>query len=188
VALDQAFEVFAPSGPERQALNALANELGLIATPTLGGVPVAPAAPAAPQSESQPSPAAKTPFILPDSSADAVPATDVVEPETSGGTASATPGGPSEAEIAAAAEMSPADRAAMIRGMVESLDARLAENPDNIEGWLRLVRSYAALGDRAAAEQALTRATDTFPGDSEGGRQLAGLAAQLGLEPEVEGQ
>ena len=166
--------VLRPPGPERQALNALANELGLIATPTLGGVPVAPAAPAAPQSESQPSPAAKTPFILPDSSADAVPATDVVEPETSGGTASATPGGPSEAEIAAAAEMSPADRAAMIRGMVESLDARLAENPDNIEGWLRLVRSYAALGDRAAAEQALTRATDTFPGDSEGGRQLAG--------------
>ncbi|MBC7279859.1 c-type cytochrome biogenesis protein CcmI [Hoeflea sp.] len=188
VALDKAFAVFAPSGSERQALNALANELGLIASPTLGGVPVAPAAPAAPQAPSQPSAAAKTPFILPGTRADAAPDADRGEARTSGETASAPPGGPTQADIAAAANMSPADRTAMIRGMVESLDAKLTENPDNIEGWLRLVRSYAALGDRAAAGQALVRASDAFPGDSEGGRQLAGLAAQLGLEPEAEGQ
>ncbi|WP_291000852.1 c-type cytochrome biogenesis protein CcmI [Hoeflea sp.] len=188
VALDQAFAVFAPSGPERQALNALANELGLIATPTLGGVPVAPAAPADPQSGSQPSADAQTPFILPGASADAATAADVADAQTSGETASAAPAGPSQADVAAAAQMSPADRTAMIRGMVETLDAKLTDNPDDIEGWLRLVRSYTVLGDRAAAEQALVRATVTFPGGSEGGRQLAGLAAQLGLEPEVEGQ
>lgn len=72
--------------------------------------------------------------------------------------------------------------------MVESLDARLTENPDNLEGWQRLVRSYAVLGDRTAAETALERASLTFPGDSEGGRVLADLAAQLGLEPVLEGQ
>lgn len=188
-ALDQAFAVFAPSGPERQALNALANELGLTATPTLGGVPVAPSAPAEPQTGNEPSASAETPFILPGAGANAAPAMDAGEEvQASAEAASAAPGEPSRADVAAAAEMSPADRAAMIRGMVESLDARLADNPDNIEGWLRLVRSYAALGDRAAAEQALARATDTFPGDSEGGLQLAGLAAQLGLGTEVEGQ
>jgi cytochrome c-type biogenesis protein CcmH len=52
----------------------------------------------------------------------------------------------------------------MIRGMVASLDAKLTENPDNIEGWLRLVRSYAVLGDQAAAGSALKRASATFPG------------------------
>ena len=80
------------------------------------------------------------------------------------------------------------DRVAMIRGMVASLDAKLAENPDNLEGWLRLVRSYTVMGDRAAATAALVRAGQTFPGESEGGRALANLAFELGLEPVQEGQ
>ena len=79
------------------------------------------------------------------------------------------------------------DRVAMIRNMVESLDAKLAENPDNLEGWLRLVRSYSVMGDRAAAVTALERARQTFPGESEGGRALASLAVELGLEPVQEG-
>jgi len=76
----------------------------------------------------------------------------------------------------------------MIRTMVESLDAKLTENPDNLEGWLRLVRSYSVMGDRAAATKALERAGDTFPVDSDDGRTLAQLAAELGLEPGLEGQ
>ncbi|WP_052161682.1 c-type cytochrome biogenesis protein CcmI [Hoeflea sp. BAL378] len=184
VALDRAFAVFTPSGAENRALNALANELGLIATPTLGGVPVAPKTPAAGQSGGEPSAAAKTPFILPGASASG--ASGQAAAEASAG--QAAPGGPSQADVAAASNMSAADRTAMIRGMVESLDAKLTANPDNLDGWLRLVRSYAVLGDRAAAEKAVARASVTFPGDSEGGQALAGLAAELGLENVVEGQ
>ncbi|HZV21996.1 MAG TPA: c-type cytochrome biogenesis protein CcmI, partial [Hyphomicrobiales bacterium] len=36
-----------------------------------------------------------------------------------------------------------AEQAAMIRGMVERLAARLKENPADLEGWLKLIRSYA---------------------------------------------
>ncbi|MDZ7600793.1 MAG: c-type cytochrome biogenesis protein CcmI [Hoeflea sp.] len=180
VALDQAFAAFAPSGSERQALNALANELGLTAMPTLGGVPMAPATPAPPQPSGEPSAAAQTPFILPGASAGDTPAA------AAGDAASAS--GPTEADVAAAAAMTETDRMAMIRGMVATLDAKLTDNPDDLEGWLRLVRSYAVLGDRAAAGQALARAGEAFPGDSVGGLALAGLAAQLGLEPVVEGQ
>ena len=174
-ALDRAFAVFTPSGQESQALTALANEFGLVATPTLGGVPMAPRAPAPQSSANVPPAAAATPFILPGTGAQA--------PD---GTASAAPGGPSQADIAMAEKMSDQDRTAMIRTMVASLDAKLVDNPDNIEGWLRLVRSYAVLGDRQVAQSALDRAASAFPGDSEGGRALAELAVELGLEPGVE--
>ena len=180
-ALDRAFALFAPSGPENQQLSALANELGLAALPTLGGVPMAPAGQEPALPAGKPSATAKTPFILPALSLR--PAPDQA-PDPS----SAAPSGPTSADVAAAANLSGEDRAAMIRTMVETLDARLADNPDNLEGWLRLVRSYAVLGDRAAAEAALERASVTFPGESEGGRALAGLATELGLEPVVEGK
>jgi len=183
-ALDRAFAAFAPSGTESRQLSALANELGLSATPTLGGVPMVPAVPSPDLPVSKPSAATKTPFILPATGADpdALPVPGVAE------TAPEATGGPSKADVAAAAEMSVEDRAAMIRTMVESLDAKLTDNPDNLEGWLRLVRSYAVMGDRAAAVTALERAGETFPGDSQGGLALAELAVQLGLEPVLEGQ
>ncbi|WP_417435120.1 c-type cytochrome biogenesis protein CcmI [Hoeflea sp.] len=183
-ALDRAFAVFAPAGPESQQLGALANELGLTVTPTLGGVPMAPAVPAQEEPAVAPSAAVKTPFILPATGAGAAAS----QAPNAAAPSPAAPGGPTKADIAAASEMSVEDRAAMIRTMVESLDAKLTENPDNLEGWLRLVRSYAVLGDRTAAQTALDRAGATFPGDSEGGLALADLAAQLGLEPAVEGQ
>lgn len=183
-ALDRAFAVFAPSGPESQQLSALATELGLSVTPTLGGVPMAPAVPAEEAPATAPSAAVKAPFILPATGAEAAGSQ---APDAAAASAAA-PGGPTKADIAAATEMSVEERAAMIRSMVDSLDARLTENPDNLQGWLRLVRSYAVLGDRTAAQTALERAGAAFPGGSEGGLALADLAAQLGLEPGVEGQ
>lgn len=175
-ALERAFTTFPPASEEGQALAALANDLGLAAAPTLGGVPVTPAEPETPAVP--PSPAAQAPFILPDANPDAAPADN----------AASVPGGPSQADIAAAQSMSAEDRMAMIRNMVASLDQRLTENPDNLEGWLRLVQSYAVLGDRPAAQDALNRASGAFAAGSEGGRALAGLAQELGLEPGLEGQ
>ncbi len=63
------------------------------------------------------------------------------------------------AEIAAAA---PAAQQAAIRGMVANLAARLETTPDDPQGWARLVRAYAVLGETAARDQALARARTLF--------------------------
>ena len=66
--------------------------------------------------------------------------------------------GPSAADVEAASRMSAGDRDTMIRTMVEGLAERLAENPDDLEGWLRLARSYEVLGETAKAREARARA------------------------------
>jgi cytochrome c-type biogenesis protein CcmH len=94
---------------------------------------------------------------------------------------SQAPGGPTPDDLAAAQDMSGADRQEMIRGMVESLAARMQEDPDNLEGWLRLIRSYAVLGDQEKATEALATGLKTFPADGDEGRQLVALAREVGL-------
>ena len=54
--------------------------------------------------------------------------------------------------------MSPEERQAMIRGMVERLAARLDQNPDDKEGWTRLARAYDVLGETEKARAARARA------------------------------
>lgn len=51
----------------------------------------------------------------------------------------------------------------MIRGMVDSLAQRLKDNPADVDGWIRLARSYRVLGDRARAEEAARRAVAEAP-------------------------
>ena len=75
------------------------------------------------------------------------------------------PVGPTTDDMAAAAEMSPEERMAMIRGMVESLAARLEDNPDDPEGWRRLAQSYAVLGEPEKAMETLRRASELAPND-----------------------
>lgn len=53
-------------------------------------------------------------------------------------------------------------QAAMIRGMVESLAARLRAQPDDPEGWGRLVRAWGVLGEREAQAAALDEARRLF--------------------------
>ena len=72
--------------------------------------------------------------------------------------------GPSQEDMAAAAEMSPADRMEMIRSMVARLAARLAEAPDDLEGWRRLANSYRVLGEDAKAAQAERRMAELEAG------------------------
>lgn len=74
-------------------------------------------------------------------------------------------GGPSRADMDAAAEMSEEDRAAMVRGMVEGLAARLEDNPDDLQGWQRLAQSYAVLGENRLAAEAYARAARLSPDD-----------------------
>lgn len=96
----------------------------------------------------------------------------------------AAPGNPTAGDIAAAQDMSEGDRSQMIRGMVESLDQKLKDDPNNFEGWMRLVRSYAMLKDKARAEAALKDGLKAFPADGAEGQQLVAMARELGLDVE----
>lgn len=85
--------------------------------------------------------------------------------------ANVTPGlpparGPNADQVAAAAQMSDADRAAMINGMVEGLAARLEANPDDVDGWRRLGRAYAVLGDNENAAAAYREVLARDPNDA----------------------
>ncbi|CAH2600198.1 Cytochrome c heme lyase subunit CcmH [Rhodovastum atsumiense] len=73
--------------------------------------------------------------------------------------------GPTGQDVAAAANMSEAERATMIRGMVEKLAAKLQAEPNDYDGWLRLGRAYAVLGEHDQAGDAFTRAAALRPGD-----------------------
>jgi cytochrome c-type biogenesis protein CcmH len=77
--------------------------------------------------------------------------------EIAPGAAPATPG-PSAADITAAQSMTPEQRQAMIRGMVERLAARLEQNPGDAAGWQRLAHAYDVLGEADKAKAARTRA------------------------------
>jgi cytochrome c-type biogenesis protein CcmH len=72
--------------------------------------------------------------------------------------------GPTAADTAAAAGMNAGDREQMIRGMVEGLAARLAAEPGDLDGWLRLGRSYQVLGEPEKAQDALSQAAKLAPG------------------------
>lgn len=96
----------------------------------------------------------------------------------------APPGNPTAEDMAAAQGMSGGDRQQMIMGMVQTLDARLQNEPDNFEGWMRLVRSYAVLDMKDKSADALARALKQFPADTDKGKQLIELAAGLGIRAE----
>lgn len=90
--------------------------------------------------------------------------------------------GPTADQVAAAQDMAPADRMAMIEGMVSGLAERLKDEPDDVEGWIRLIRSYVVLGRGDAAAQAATSALAGVQDASERAR-VETLIADLGLVP-----
>jgi cytochrome c-type biogenesis protein CcmH len=92
------------------------------------------------------------------------------------------PPGPTDAQMSAAAEMPEAQRDAMIRGMVAKLADHLQSEPDDLEGWLRLGRSYAVLGETDKSVDAYANAAKLRPGDPEIKLQ-AFRAMVAGLQP-----
>ena len=85
-----------------------------------------------------------------------LPAPPIAETESMLAVGRPSPG-PNREEMEAAAEMSAEDRAAMIRSMVERLAARLVDEPDDLQGWIRLERAYRVLGVTAKADEATKR-------------------------------
>ncbi|RCK31486.1 cytochrome C biogenesis protein [Thalassospira xiamenensis] len=95
--------------------------------------------------------------------------------------ASNAPGGPSREDMEAAAEMTPEERQEMILGMVSQLADKLAENPQDPEGWARLMRAYMVIGQPDQAKQAYDTARQEFAGDTALLTRFAGLADELGI-------
>jgi cytochrome c-type biogenesis protein CcmH len=97
-------------------------------------------------------------------------------------TAGGPPSGPSAEDVAAANEMKPEDRNAMVRGMVDRLAERLKQNGSDVDGWLRLVRAYTVLGERERAVSALADARRALGQDADKLRRLDELSKELKLE------
>jgi cytochrome c-type biogenesis protein CcmH len=69
-----------------------------------------------------------------------------------------------------------------ISAMVAGLAKRLQANPNDPEGWQRLVRSYVVLGDRNKARAALDRARSALRDDPQAGAALDSEAKSLNLD------
>jgi cytochrome c-type biogenesis protein CcmH len=90
--------------------------------------------------------------------------------------------GPSAGDIADAENMPAAERSEMIRGMVQRLSDRLHADGKDIDGWMRLVRSYAILGEREKAKDAAADARRALSDEPDQIKRIDDLVKGLGLE------
>lgn len=73
-------------------------------------------------------------------------------------------GGPSAEDMQAAERMTPAERAKFIQSMVDRLAARLKDQPNDLDGWLKLARAYSVLNQTSQAQEAWAKAASLAPG------------------------
>ena len=99
-----------------------------------------------------------------------------------GGSSGGASSGPSDEQAAASSQLAPEQRQAMIQGMIERLSERLHRDGADVEGWLRLVRSYMVLGQPDKARAAVVDARRALAGDAIKLRRLDDLLKGLGLE------
>jgi cytochrome c-type biogenesis protein CcmH len=90
--------------------------------------------------------------------------------------------GPSAEDVAAASQLAPEQQIAMVQTMVTRLAERLHQDGSDIEGWLRLVRSYMVLGNRDKALAAVGDARRALASEPEKLRKIDELVKGLGLE------
>ncbi|MBV6658328.1 MAG: c-type cytochrome biogenesis protein CcmI [Devosiaceae bacterium] len=98
-----------------------------------------------------------------------------------GGEALQAPQGPQTEAGAAIANLPEAERRQAIQGMVESLAARLADQPDDLAGWSQLIRSYMVLEQPQQARIALERALAFFETDNPARLRLLTIAEEQGI-------
>ena len=99
-----------------------------------------------------------------------------------GSAPSAAAPAPDASQVASAAQMNPADRNEMIRGMVARLAGKLKENGDDVDGWQRLLRAYVVLGDRTQAHVAAENAKKALASDPGKLHEIDEFIKNLGLE------
>lgn len=88
---------------------------------------------------------------------------------------------PSREGAKAIESLPPEERMKAISGMVDGLAARLKQNGDDLDGWLRLIRAYKVLGKQDAARASLLDARKAMQGNAAGQSALDTLAKDLGL-------
>ena len=69
----------------------------------------------------------------------------------------------------------------MVRGMVATLAERLKRDGSDIDGWMRLVRSYVVLGEREKAQSAAAAARESIGSDSDKRRRFDEFVKSLGV-------
>lgn len=82
------------------------------------------------------------------------------------------PAGPSAEQVSEAQAMTPEARQAMVDGMVARLDSRLKANPNDLDGWKRLIRARRVLGQTDLAQKALADARIHFSANAADVRAL----------------
>lgn len=92
---------------------------------------------------------------------------------------------PTAEDRAEMAALSPTERDDRIRSMVDGLAARLEDDPDNIEGWLRLAQSRQILGEPDAAKEAYRRALEIAPERPDVIRAFASSLVGENIHPET---
>ena len=96
--------------------------------------------------------------------------------------AGAAPSGPSDEDVDAITSLPEDEQLAMIQGMVDGLAARLADEPDDLQGWSRLAQSYGVLGEWEKARDAYAHALTLAPDNTNLADGLANAVS--GLLPE----
>ena len=90
--------------------------------------------------------------------------------------------GPTEKDVSDSSGLSPEQRTAMVQGMVARLAERLKTEGSDVDGWLRLLRSYMVLGDRDKALAAAADARRALASEPDKLRRVNELIKGLGLE------
>jgi cytochrome c-type biogenesis protein CcmH len=89
-----------------------------------------------------------------------------------------------EATIEQMQNMSADERGSVIEAMVASLDERLRAQPDDLEGWKRLIRARIVLDQDDGLRDALERARSAYDGRPEELESLRAFAQGLGVDLE----
>lgn len=118
---------------------------------------------------------AKPAAPLPDTAESAPKDSEQSSPEAGSGTTAA--------DVAA---MSPDEQDAFVMGMVNRLAARLEENGQDLQGWMRLARAYKVIGRDDDARAAIAKARTAFAGDEDSLSEIAGAEDALGLAAKEE--
>lgn len=89
--------------------------------------------------------------------------------------------GPSQADVAAAGQMAAGDREQMIRGMVESLASRLADQGGTPQEWARLIRALGVLNETERARAIWQEAQQVFAASPEALEEVRAAAEEAGV-------